>query len=539
MIARKSFLIILSTSVLRLIGWIEFIIIVKLWGGFAPEALGIIGFTMSFLAVFNIAADLGFGAAHVKKISEGKDLGTCIGTFAAIKIVLTSLITAIVIITIFILKNTAHEEFYDTTTEPLIFIFLIHNILSHLLSIPITTFTGKREMVKREFPYIIGSIIGLPFVILVVMAGASAASISPTFVWPSYLQSLQQFLAGHAVESLAVAYMISTMVTLLIGMWFLRRYPLKKPSWKLFRSYFSFAMPMMLLPIIGIIIGNVDKLMIGYFWSPVEVGYYFTMAALVGIVSIFPSSVAAVLFPVISEYRSNENFVKIKQTIRLAERYISMITTPIIIGIMVLVIPVINIVMSDAFLPAAPVLVILAISSYISCINGPYISLTKGMNKPSILIKIGIATVLISIPLNYLFIPKNGLLSSFGIQGAAGAAVATVLSILVGFFGLRIAAKKLTGISIMQSHTPRHIIASLSMGIVLYLLAFHTPFFQVIHWYHLFMFIGIGTVTYLGILFLLKEFNKQDLDFFLDLLHPKKMLKYVSSELKEEPKKPN
>ncbi len=539
MIARKSLFIAISSFLLRFVSWIEFIIIVKLWGDFAPEALGIIGFTMSFLALFSIVADLGFNAAHIKRISEGRDLGTCIGTFATIKIILTGLMTAIALITIFILKITAHEEFYDTTTESIIFIFLIFNIISNLLSIPIITFTGKKEMVKREFPFIIGRIIGLPFVVLVAIAGVSIAGISPAFIWPSYLQSLQQFIADHAVESLAAIYLISWIATFLIGMWFLRKYPLKKPSWKLFKSYFSFAMPMMFLPIIGIISQNVGMLMIGYFWSSVEVGYYFTMVAVVGIVTVFPASVSAVLFPSISEYCSNKNFDKIKQTTHLAERYISMITIPILIGIMVLANPLINIVMSDAFLPAASVLIILAVFISISCLNSPYSSLIKGMDKPSILTKIGIATCLISIILNYLFIPKDGLLSSFGINGAAGAAGATVISALVGFILLRIAVKKLTGINILQSHTPRHIIAGLIAGIILYCLAFRASFFPSIYWYHLLMFIGVGTVSYLGILIVLKEFNKQDLDFFLDLLRPKKMLKYVSSELKEKPRKPN
>lgn len=53
------------------------------------------------------------------------------------------------------------------------------------------------------------------------------------------------------------------------------------------------------------------------------------------------------------------------------------------------------------------------------------------------------------------------------------------------------------------------------------------------------MFAGIGLAIYLGLLFVLREFKKQDLNFFLDILHPKEMLKYISSELKEKPKKPN
>ncbi|GAG43510.1 unnamed protein product, partial [marine sediment metagenome] len=40
----------------------------------------------------------------------------------------------------------------------------------------------------------------------------------------------------------------------------------------------------------------------------------------------------------------------------------------------------------------------------------------------------------------------------------------------------------------------------------------------------------------LGVLFVLKEFKKQDLNFFLEILRPKDMLKYISSELKEKPR---
>ena len=52
----------------------------------------------------------------------------------------------------------------------------------------------------------------------------------------------------------------------------------------------------------------------------------------------------------------------------------------------------------------------------------------------------------------------------------------------------------------------------------------------------LLMFAGIGLAIYLSVLFLLKEFNKNDFNFFLDILHPEKMLKYVSTELKDKPK---
>ncbi len=208
-----------------------------------------------------------------------------------------------------------------------------------------------------------------------------------------------------------------------------------------------------------------------------------------------------------------------------------MVMIPPIVVIIIFVNPVINIMLSSAFLPAAPVLVVLTIYTFIFGLRIPYSSLISGMNRPGVAAKIGFAICGTNIILNYLFIPKWGFLSPFEIYGPTGAAIATVLSCLVGFFGMRLAAKKLTGIKLLQSHTPRHIIAGLAMGSVLYSISL---LISEIHWYHLLGFAAFGLAVYLGILFLLREFKKQDFIFFLDMLHPKEMLRYIHSELKEK-----
>ena len=51
-----------------------------------PEAYGIIGFAMGFVGLFTILTDLGFNSAHIKRVSEGKDMGTCIGTYLVSKL---------------------------------------------------------------------------------------------------------------------------------------------------------------------------------------------------------------------------------------------------------------------------------------------------------------------------------------------------------------------------------------------------------------------------------------------------------------------
>ncbi len=531
MIARKSFLIVTSQFFTRFLGWIGLIVIAKLWGGFAPEALGIVGFAMAFLALFNIIANLGFSSAHVKRISEGKDLGTCIGTYAAIKLILTSLMVAVVFIAIYVWRNFFNGGFTDATTESVILVFVVYYIFLNLAQIATVTFQGRREIAKRQVTGIFENIVKVPLEILVVLAGVSivGVSIAPAVNWPQFLWPLQHFIAIHAIGSFAMTYVFAVATTFFVGMWLLRKYPIKKPSFNLFKSYFSFALPIMLISVIGVISVNIDKIMIGYFWTSVEVGYYFTVQQILQIILVFSSAIGIVLFPMLSEHHSSKNFEKIKETTHLAERYISMVMIPPIVLVIIFAKPVINIMLSSAFLPAASVLVTLTIYALIAGLRIPYSSLISGINRPGVAAKVGIAICATNISLNYLFIPKSGLLSTIGINGPTGAAVATVMSSLVGFFGLRLAAKKLTGIKLLQSHTPRHIIAGLIMAGILYYIG---SLVLLVRWYHLLGFAMIGLGIYLLMLIIAREFTKKEFNFFIDILNIRKMYRYIYREIK-------
>jgi len=274
--------------------------------------------------------------------------------------------------------------------------------------------------------------------------------------------------------------------------------------------------------------------MLGYFWTATEVGYYFSLQQILQIILIISVAFTTVLFPVFSGFHTNKDFKKINDTTRVVERYISMVIIPPVVVIILFVNSVISIMLNSAFLPGAWTLVVLTIYAVLVSFVTPYYSLLAGMNKPGIYAKIGLGMSLINIALNFLLIPQWGLLTPLGINGPTGAAVSLVLSNFVGFVWIRLSAKKLTGIKLFQTHTPRHIIAGAVMGIILYFTAFRTGFFPVIRWYHLLLFAGLGLAIYLMILYVLREFTKKDFHFFLELLDPKKMFHYIRSEVKEE-----
>lgn len=541
MIGRKSFLIVATSYFADLLGFISITILSKLWGSFAPEALGIIAFAMSFISLFGIITDIGFSSAHVKRVSEGKDLGTCIGTFAAVKLILTALMVVSVFVSIFVWKNVLHGDFYDATTESVIIVMVLYSIFSNLQSIATQTFTGRQEIAKLQTTKLFENIVKTPITIIVALAGVSVMgrAISPAVTWPDFLQPLQIFLAEHATGSLAMTYVFGIMATFFVGMWLMRGLPITRPSLALAKNYFSFGLPLALSSVVSTITSNISTIMIGYFWASEEVGYFFAFQRIIAFITVLHIAVSTLLFPTISKQHAAKDMKGVIRTVHLSERYISMILIPPLIVSIIFAKPAIEVLLDSSFIPGYSALVLLIIYAFIRGMSMPYSSIMSGINRPDIEAKFGIIMCITNVVLNCLFIPKDGLLSNITIggttyivSGAAGAALSTVLTYLILFFGSRIVAKKLIGIELLQSHTPRHVIAGLIMGFVLYYLAFLTNFFPVIRWYTLIGFAGLGLAIYLAILFVLKEFTKNDLNFFLGIIHPTEMLRYLKSELK-------
>ncbi|MDI6917422.1 MAG: flippase [Thermoplasmatales archaeon] len=539
MIARKSMLIVLTQGINAIIGFVGLLILAKFWGNFAPTALGIVAFAMSFIGMFGFISDLGFGGAHIKRVSEGKDLGKCIGTYVVVKLILTTTMVAVVLGGIFIWKGLLHQGFYDATKESVIYIMLLYNVLMSFVYISLHTFNAREEIAKMQFPMVSETLFRVPLMILVASAGAAGVSIvNPElgydkiqpFGWPSFLRGAQDFIASHAVGSLASTYALGVFAMLILGFFFFRGYPISRPNKEYFKSYFAFALPTMLVSTIAVISTNIDRVMIGYFWSAEDVGFYFSAQKIAFFVLVIASSVGALLFPTISSYHAKNQLSDIRKTVNLALRYISMTACPAVVFIIVFRKAVIDVVLSSAFYPAAPVLIVLLVYVLIASLMHPYALVVTGMNRPGLAAKTSFIICVTNIVLNTLFIPKNGVLSIFGINGSTGAATATAISGFVSLVILMFLSKRLVGIKISKKPL-LHMSAACVMGCLLYYLSTLTAF---VRWYHLVFFGIIGLGVYLGILYLFKEFTKDDLNFFLDTVNPKEMAKYVKSELKRK-----
>ena len=204
MIARKSVIVMITSAITGLLGLIGMTVIARLWGDFAPEALGVIAFGMAFVGMFSFISNLGFDVTHIKRVSEEKDIGTCIGTYITIKLILIAAMTLVVVGSILFMKYVLNQGFYDSTKEIVIYIFLGYYVLFSLAQIPLSTFNATREIAKKQIAILMDPLTRVPLVILIALAGVTGAiiggsvnpiTIPPKYNWPSFLQSTQVFIA--------------------------------------------------------------------------------------------------------------------------------------------------------------------------------------------------------------------------------------------------------------------------------------------------------------------------------------------------------
>ena len=218
MLARKSTLVMATSIIDAALAYVALFFIARCMG---PGDYGIIGFAMGFVGLFALLSNLGFNSAHVKRISEGKDLGTCIGTFLVTKLGLVGLMASATVGAVFFWKFVIGGGFESSTHELAIFIILGYFILERISNIFRVTFTAETKIAKTRIPRFIATITRTGAIIFVAVS-------------------------GFGPIALAFAYVFGHMFLFTTNLLLFRKYPVKKPSKEYFKGYSQFAMPLII-----------------------------------------------------------------------------------------------------------------------------------------------------------------------------------------------------------------------------------------------------------------------------------------------------
>ena len=503
--SRKIALLFGAENINAIIGWIALLFVARKMGA---EAIGEFSYAMSLVGGFTFIAFFGFRMAHIKRISEGLDLGKCIGTFLSIRLFLISFMLLVFASFYWVWTVFMEKEFYDIKTPNLLLFVLLYYIIFLAIGVVRATFSGLEQSARVAIPNIVGTTVR-----------------SLLFICTAFL--------GWGVIWLATSELIGILIISIISLWYFRDYPISKPDKETFNSYKLFAFPVAAASIFGVLKQYLDKIFIGIFWAATDVGLYFGVQRIAIFIGTMALAIEEMLLPSVSKLHSKSGNKEIKSLIYDTERYVAMVCIPIVAMTVVWSSEIIEVFISREFLPATRILQLLALAALIRVVNRPWSIALRGSDRPDLTSMINIFSSVINIMLMLILVPKEiphlGLSNLPGL-GGEGAALAVLISEIVLSISLRIMCYQYLELK-PQIHFFVQIFFAIIVGLGMWQIQMTV---DVDRWYELFLFSALGGFLYIFVLAAAGAFTMKDFQFFWNTMNPKAMTSYVGDELKRK-----
>lgn len=489
--------LVFGNSILGLVS--GFAVIWLIGRSLGPEALGIIAFGLSATGLIGLLGNLGLSQTHVKIAAEGREFPECIGAFLLLQIVLNILILLVALAgTPLILSR------YQADERIVLALMLAALLLGNLIKVPDTTFAARQETVKQQMPPLLANI-GFVFI-----------------VWAAlYLR--------WGVVGVALAYVLKAAVWSLWSFWMFRGYPIHWPQRRHLIRYLRFSLPLMAATIMGVVAINIDSIMIRTAWGTEELGYYYVAQRVVLGFSLLADAISIVLMPAMSAQHTSKQMGPLMVMTSRSQRYLVLIALPPAVVTVSLARPFLALLFGQQFVGATTALQLLTIYAFFRIVNQPYSDLIMASGKATTVGRIGVVFAVAALVLYPILIPKDLFgWPVFGL-GAAGAAAALVVGILVNFVLFWYNVRRLYGRKI-QPLSFQPIILSLPIGVALYLAAqyWSAGFLQLITLSVIGLILGYGGFISTGLL------GASDLALLFQTINPKGILRYVASEIRSK-----
>lgn len=366
-----------------------------------PDGYGLLFFTLSILAIAQLAANLGVGRSTARYISEYKEIDQSqvphILTISfQIKVVLIVLICVFLVIS----RNTIADVLNQTELSALLLIGCIFIAFQSMKSYAVSLFQGFNAVEYSAAISIVDNISRIGFVVLFVVM-------------------------GFGVTGVLVGYTVSGIIAGVLGMGILyfqyyRRYDAAIcPEAGLRKQIIKYSVPLTASESANVIDKRVDILLIGFFLNPVAVGFY-TLAKQISEFVVAPAgSVGFALSPTYGEDKANNQLNRAARIYEASLKHVLLLYVPAAVGLFIVAEEAVPLVFGPEYTAAVPVVQILSVYILFQAVTSistqaldylgraQYRALAKG------------ATSVANAILNILLIP------TFGIEGAAAATVFT------------------------------------------------------------------------------------------------------------------
>jgi len=443
---------------------VGFLVVIWLARHFGPAIYGQWAFALSFVALFAIFADFGFGTLTVREIARDKSkTSQYIDNIVAMKLILGLITLGLVALVIQFLGK-------ETQVVKLVYFLGIYAVVSTFSSFFQSIFRANEKMQYETICRAIQSLSLLGLVAFFILNKGSILTIS-------------------------YAYIGAALIGAIISLGAIWRYFSKfflKIDFKICREILKEAWPFALSAIAILIYYRIDTVMLGVFKENEAVGYYNAAYNIILLIITGVSLLVIATFPTLSNFYKY-SIEKFKKNINLFFQLIFLTSFPLIILIFFLAKPIINVVYGKEFVEFSPVILQILIWSVLILYNYAIFAIgLSASDKQRTYLKGVILGATFNTLTNLVVIPK---------YSYYGAATTTVLTEIVVCSYMSYRFLNFNRIKLPTSFIKKIILSSLIMFLIIYYCIYFANL-------NLIFALISGLITFIFMIFILKIFKE-------------------------------
>ncbi|MBR9693067.1 flippase [Candidatus Woesearchaeota archaeon] len=373
-----------------------------------PAEFGLFYAVFALFMLLSTLADLGYGAALVKFIPEFLATRKRSQLYYTARYTLVVRLVTAIIISVVLAAITgwlAQHYFNDVLARPLLYLFIPVIILTVFFQFFVNVYFGFQDM----------------------FAAGLVTFLNKFLFWLACLILFSLGATGVLVGGWALLLSIVVLV-LLFTIPMLRKlkgFRTKKgPEHDLLRRINRFAFPSILTAVSGFVIGQIDTLILTALVSLTLVGIYNGVLATVHVLSFLGGTLAAVLFPMVSELWAKKDKRRISEGFTMLYRLALFCILPFAATMALYADIILRTLFGEEFVIGALAMRILSLGLIFLTFAQVNFSFLSGIGKPERITRIMIIAAVFNAVFNLALIPL------FGIKGAA---ITTTLSYLLMF----------------------------------------------------------------------------------------------------------
>lgn len=433
---------------------------------------GIISFATAISGLFAIFTDLGLSTLTIREVARDKSrTGKYLGNHGLMKLILS--VTTMLLLIIFVNVGT-----FDETTKYVVYLIGSSVIINAFSGVFTSMFRAYEQMEYQSISEIINAVTLFVGILICVFTRQSVIAVSLVYVIASIFVLIYNF----------------AMCTKNYG---LIRFQF---DWKFWKYLIYNAFPLAITSIFALISFKMNTILLNMLTSHAVVGEYTAAFNLMQALIFIPTVFSTAIMPIFAKFYVDDE-EKLEYSYQKSLKYLTMLSMPISMGTLVLSSKIILFMYGPEYVNTIPILelIIWALPAiFLSYILGTSIA---SINKQHETVKATFICLLFSTIGNYV------LISLFGGIGAAMITVINEISMVL--FYMYIMHKY--GYSVpLQNIIIKPFVASLMMGIVVYLLNLD-----------LFTSVLVGIIVYIIMVFAIKVLDEDDKNIIRELIPQK------------------